>query len=191
MPSVTRPSKRFAPIVLACGLLTAGCYQGANGTVNLQPPSGNGTFFEVPAADGTAADQAGMVLVQGANIVAAQSGDAALSLTMINTTEVDDALVGITTAEGASAQLSAPVEVKADSAVQVGGPQGVAVPITGLGVKPGEYAPLVLSFRNAGVSTPQQVLVVPNVGYYQSYGPSPSPTPSATEEQGKVRKAKE
>lgn len=149
--------------------------------MNDQPPSGNGTYFEVPAADGTAADQAGMVLVQSATIIAAPSGDAALSLTMINSTDTDDALVGITTAEGASAGLAAPVPVKANSAVQLGGPGGVAVPITGLGVKAGDYAPLVLSFRNAGVSTPQQVLVVPNVGYYESYGPSasPSPTPEA------------
>lgn len=173
-PTGPRRPLRAAATAAAGSLLLAGCYQGFGTTVNDQPPTGNGTYFTVPAQDGP-------IWVQNTTIIAAPDGKSgALSFTMVNNTDQVEQLVAVQTDPATKVSQTAPIEIKPKAAVQVGGPSGVPIKLTDLTVPAGSYANVVLSFRVAGVSQPQQVLVVPPAGYYASYAPSPDPTPTPT-----------
>lgn len=156
-------------VAVLASMLTGGCYQGFNGTVNNQGPSGNGTEFTVPA-------DAGPIWVRNATIIVAPDGKrAAMSFTAVNNADAPDALMSITTDPQAKSSQDAPVEIAPRTAIKVGGPDGIPIEFSQWTVPAGNYAKLVFRFRDAGVSTPQEVLVVPAIGYYASYAPSKAP----------------
>ena len=160
---------RVAP-ALAVSLLavlpTAGCYQGFDGTVNSQGPTGNGTDFTVPAEDGT-------VQVQDATLVAdpENPSTANLIMTVVNSGTAADALLSATigSAQGAT---EGPVTVEPGQSVRIGGPGGEpGIAVTGLTRPVGSYETVQLSFRDAG-SADATVLIVPATGYYEDYAPT-------------------
>lgn len=145
-------------------LPTAGCYQGFDGTVNTQGPTGNGTDFLVGED----------LKVQDTTLVVDPENPSAgnLIMTIINEGEVDDALVSASIESAGNGATEGPIEVRSGAAVKVGGPNGVpGVAFLGLTERPGSYATVTLQFRNAG-SAEAQVVVVPAVDYYAEYGPS-------------------
>lgn len=178
-----RPHRRLgllaaSSVAVLSAMLTGGCYQGFNGTVNNQGPSGNGTEFTVPADDGP-------IWVRNANIVVSPDGKrAAMSFTAVNNADVSDALVSITTDPRAKSSQTAAIEIAPKAAVKVGGPEGQPIELSGWSVPAGNYAKVVFTFRVAGVSTPQEVLVVPAIGYYASYAPSKAPEAKQKESTG-------
>ena len=151
-------------VSLVTVLPTAGCYQGFEGTVNSQAPTGNGTDFLVGAD----------IKVQDATLVTGpggESGVASLVLTIINESELPDALVKVSTEPATTSSQKAPIAVPAGRAVQVGGPAADQVVLTGLTVTPGSYATVSFSFERSGSGT-REIAVVPAVGYYEGYGPA-------------------
>lgn len=145
-------------------LPTAGCYQGFEGTVNSQGPTGNGTDFLVGAD----------IKVQDATLVTGpqgESGVASLIMTIINESELPDALVKVSTEPATTSSQKTPIAVTSGASVQVGGPADDQVVLTGLKVTPGSYATVTFSFERAGSET-RQIAVVPGVGYYEGYGPA-------------------
>jgi hypothetical protein len=145
-------------------LPTAGCYQGFEGTVNSQGPTGNGTDFLVGAD----------IKVQDATLVTGpqgESGVASLIMTIINESELPDALVKVSTEPATTSSQKTPIAVTPGASVQVGGPATDQVVLTGLKVTPGSYATVTFSFERAGSET-RQIAVVPAVGYYEGYGPA-------------------
>ncbi len=145
-------------------LPTAGCYQGFEGTVNTQGPTGNGTDFLVGPD----------IKVQDATLVTGpegQSGVASLVMTIVNEGELPDALVKVTTEPATTSSQKTPIAVRSGNSVQVGGPAQDQVVLTGLKVTPGSYATVTFSFERAGSET-RNVAVVPAVGYYEGYGPA-------------------
>ena len=158
----TRVSAALAVSLLAV-LPTAGCYQGANGTVNSQGPTGNGTDVKV-----------GTLQAQNTTLVAdaTGSGTAALVMTIVNDGESADALVAAALDSGATGATEGPVAVPAGAAVRLGGPGGEpAIAFSGITQTAGTYAEVTLSFRDAG-STTLPVAIVPAVGYYADYAPT-------------------
>lgn len=151
----SRTASALAISILAV-LPTAGCYQGFEGTVNTQGPSGNGTDFAVTE----------VLQVQDATLVASPDnpGAANLVMTIINKGEADDALLTAKVASGATGATEGPVEVAAGQAVPT------TVAFINLAEKPGYYADVTLSFRDAG-SVTQAVAVVPGTDYYADYVP--------------------
>lgn len=156
-------------------LPTAGCYQGAEGTVNSQGPSGNGQHFSVPPEEGT-------VQVQAATLVAdaADPARASLVMTLVNDGASADALVGVTVGSGVSGATGTPIAVGPGEAVAVGSPGAPAVTVAGVTAPEGSYETVRLTFRDAG-SAEAQLLVVPAVGYYEDYAPAPVATPEDAE----------
>ena len=158
-------SRTFAALA-ACTLAvlpTAGCYQGFEGTVNTQDPTGNGTDFEVGQD----------LLVQDTTLVADPDdpSTAALVMTVVNIGEVDDAVVSVANDQGAEGASEGPVLVPSGTAAQVGGPGNPSIVLTGLAKGPGTFTTVTLSFeRNGSVTTP--VAIVPATGYYADYGPT-------------------
>lgn len=136
---------------LLCVLPLAGCYQGANGTVNSQLPSGNGTNLSLNG-----------ISVQNTLVVTnpADSGKASLSFTMVNGSGADDALVGVTLAAPAKAKLPAAIPLPDAAAVAVGGASKSQVNVTGLRAPAGSYTELTLTFGQAG-EVSADVMVVP------------------------------
>jgi hypothetical protein len=154
-----------AAACLVAVLPAAGCYQGFEGTVSTQGPSGNGTDFEV-----------GDLKVQDATLVAdpQDPSQASLIMTIINEGEVDDALVGAQVGTSTAA-TEGPIEVASSTAVPVGLPEPgtPTVAFVDLPAKPGDFAPVTLQFRSAGSNPePIDVKVVLAEGYYEGYGPS-------------------
>lgn len=149
---------------LVAVLPAAGCYQGFDTTVNSQPPTGNGTDFRV-----------GDLKVQDTTLVSDGSGQAALLVTVVNEGEVDDALVAVSTDPASTSDQSGELAVASGRAVQVGNGAPDSITLRGLTVPAGSYATVTFSFREAGQST-QQVLVVPAAGYYEGLGPSAQPS---------------
>jgi hypothetical protein len=157
-----------AAVALAASLLTvlptAGCYQGADNTVNTQGPTGNGTDFLVGAD----------IKVQDATLVTGpegQSGVASLVMTIINEGEMPDALVTVSTEPATTSSQRTPIAVTPGAAVPVGGSATDQIVLTGLSVTPGSYATLTVSFERSGSET-RRVAVVPALGYYEGYGPA-------------------
>lgn len=157
-----------AAVALAASLLTvlptAGCYQGADNTVNTQGPTGNGTDFLVGAD----------IKVQDATLVTGpegQSGVASLVMTIINEGEMPDALVTVSTEPATTSSQRTPIAVTPGAAVAVGGSATDQIVLTGLSVTPGSYATLTVSFERSGSET-RRVAVVPALGYYEGYGPA-------------------
>lgn len=157
-----------AAVALAASLLavlpTAGCYQGADNTVNTQGPTGNGTDFLVGSD----------IKVQDATLVTGpegQSGVASLVMTIINEGEMPDALVTVSTEPATTSSQRTPIAVTPGAAVQVGGSATDQIVLTGLSVTPGSYATLTVSFERSGSET-RRVAVVPALGYYEGYGPA-------------------
>ena len=150
-------------VSLMAVLPAAGCYQGFEGTVNSQGPTGNGTDIEV-----------GALRVQDTTLVAdaTGSGSAALIMTLINDGEADDALVSASIESVGAGATEGPIQVAAGSAVKVGGPAGSpAIAFTGLTQPAGTYVDVTLSFRDAG-STTVPVALVPGTGYYADHAPA-------------------
>lgn len=163
---------RAAATLAAClvaVLPTAGCYQGSEGTVNTQPPTGNGTDFHV-----------GDLLVQDTTIVASPANPkrASVVFTVINDGETDDALATVKVGTTEATIRTAPLAAPSGQAVQVGGPSENQVVVGGLDISAGSYADVVVTFRNAGASEPQRVLVVPAEGYYAGWGPAAAVLPN-------------
>jgi hypothetical protein len=161
-------SRAAAAVVvsLVAVLPSAGCYQGFDDTVNSQGPTGNGTDFPIGAD----------VLVQDATLVTGPEGAsdvASLVLSIINNGEVPDALVTVSTEPSTTSSQRAPIAVQPGTSVQVGGPAGDQIVLTGLQVTPGSYATVTLSFERGGSET-RNIAVVPAVGYYEGYGPAPT-----------------
>lgn len=157
-----RVSAALAVSLLAI-LPAAGCYQGFDGTVNSQDPTGNGTDFEV-----------GDLRVQNTTLVAdaSGSGTAGLTMTIINDGEADDALVSASIESVGAGATEGPVQVAAGSAVKVGGPGGApAIAFIGLTQPAGTYADVTFTFRDAG-STTVPIALVPGTDYYQDYAPT-------------------
>lgn len=161
----SRAAVALAVSVLAV-LPTAGCYQGFEGTVNTQGPTGNGTDFLVGSD----------IKVQDATLVTDPegSGAAALVLTIINEGELPDALVKVSTEPATTSSQKSPIAVKSGASVQVGGAAQDQVVLSGLTVDAGSYATVTFSFERAGSET-RSVAVVPAVGYYEGYGPATAP----------------
>jgi hypothetical protein len=157
---------RTAAALAACLLAvlpTAGCYQGFDDTVNTQGPTGNGTDFLVGED----------LKVQDATLVVdpEKPSNGNLIMTIINEGEVDDALVSATIESAGNGATEGPIEVRAGTAVKVGGPGGApGVAFIGLTEPPGSYATVTVQFRNAG-SEQVDVVVVPATDYYADYGP--------------------
>jgi hypothetical protein len=164
----SRASAALAVAVL-CVLPTAGCYQGVEGTVNSQGPSGNGTDFGLPSEP---PDAPKVLKIQDATIVAdPENGrQASVIFTLINSGEKPEALRAIRVGTTNATIRTAPIAVPAGGAVKVGGPSEHQVVVTGLDVPAGSYAPLVMEFAQAGTAT-ANVAVVAAVGYYADYGP--------------------
>lgn len=157
-----------ALVSLAVALPTAGCYQGSTSTVDAQPPTGNGTDFEVGEG----------FLVQDATLVADGSGSASLLLTMINNGARADALASVTTEPASKSSQTSAIVVQPGTAVRVGAGTGPSagseqIALSKLNVPVGSYAAVTFTFRDAG-SSEQQVAVVPATGYYAGLGPSAS-----------------
>lgn len=158
----TRVSAALAVSLLAV-LPTAGCYQGFDGTVNSQGPTGNGTDVEL-----------GTLQVQNTTLVAdaSGSGTAALVMTIVNDGQAADALVAASIDQVGSGATEGPVVVPAGAAVRVGGPGGEpAIAFTGITQPAGTYAEVTLTFRDAG-STTAPIAIVPGTGYYADYAPT-------------------
>lgn len=149
-------------VSLLAVLPTAACYQGADNTVNTQPASGNATDFRV-----------GDLLVQDTTLVAATngSGRASLIFTVVNAGTTDDSITSISVGGTAATLRTAPLLLPAGASVKVGGDSPHQVLVTGLKTAAGSYAEVSMTFRNAGTTT-QQVVVVPATGYYAGYGPA-------------------
>jgi hypothetical protein len=150
-------------VSLLAVLPAAGCYQGFNGTVNSQDPTGNGTDFEV-----------GALRVQNTTLVAdaSGSGSAALVMTIINDGAADDALVSASIESVGAGAAEGPIQVAAGSAVKVGGPGGdPAIAFVGLTQPAGTYADVTVTFRDAGSAT-VPIALVPGSGYYEDYAPT-------------------
>ena len=150
-------------VCLVAVMPVAGCYQGFEGTVNSQGPTGNGTDFAVGED----------LLVQDTTLVANPDDpkDAAVALTVINEGEVDDALVAVTNDKGEKGAIEGPVKVQSGTAVRVGGEGNPTIVLTGLSKKPGDFTTITLQFERAGDAT-AEVAVVPATGYYEGYGPT-------------------
>lgn len=160
---------RVAP-ALAVSLLavlpTAGCYQGFDGTVTSQGPTGNGTDFTVPP-DG------GAIMVQDATLVAdpEDPSTANLIMTVINGGTEADALLSATigSTQGAT---EGPVTVQPGQSVRIGGPGGEpGIAVTGLSTPLGGYETITVTFRDAG-SADATAILVPATGYYEDYAPT-------------------
>lgn len=146
---------------LACVLSLGGCYQGFHGTVNAQPPSGNGKYLSLNG-----------IAVQNTLVVTdpADSGKAALSFTMVNASGGADALVGVALETPANAKLAGPIALPDKSAVAVGGTSPSQITVTRLQAPPGSYTKLTLQFAQAG-EVSASVLVVRGTGVYAAYAP--------------------
>lgn len=170
-----KPSSR-AFVLLTCALAVlpaGGCYQGFNGTVNSQQPSGNGTYLSQ-----------GGISVQNAVLVSgtAESGTSALSFTMVNVSETADALESVTVPAPATAGLAGPIELPARNVIAVGGPNEHQIDLTKFQTPAGSYADVVFKFREAG-ELAGQVLVVPPTGAYAAYAPSAKPTKASADKE--------
>lgn len=185
----SRTTAALAVAVLSV-LPAAGCYQGADNTVNTQGPTGNGTDFGLPADAGDLQT----LLVQDATIVAGTGNSRAASVvfTIVNEGEVAEALRAVRVGTTSATIRTAPITIPSGGAVQVGGPSEHQVVVTGLDVPAGSYAELAMEFKEAGTAT-AKVAVVPAVGYYADWGPraaaeqvagvaSPAPSVEATTE---------
>ncbi len=177
MPSRTRYSaavtrSRALATVAAClvaVLPLAGCYQGFEGTVSTQSPSGNGTDFEV-----------GDLKVQDATLVTdpADPSRASLIMTVLNEGETDDALASASV-EQASGAITGPTALPSGGVLPVGLPgAATSIAVDGLAAKPGDFAALTVSFEAAG-STPDPIDVKVVVGedYYAEFAPAAAPAP--------------
>jgi hypothetical protein len=168
---VTR-SRTLAAVAacLVAVLPLAGCYQGFDGTVSTQSPSGNGTDFEV-----------GELKVQDATLVTDPDDPtrASLIMTILNEGETDDALAtaSVSAVEGA---ITGPTALPSGAVLPVGLPGATtSVLVDGLTAKPGDFAELTMSFQAAG-STPEPIDVKVVVGedYYAEFAPAAaSPAP--------------
>ncbi len=163
-------SRALAAVVTMLTVLpAAGCFQGFDGTVNSQPPTGNGTDFRVGDS----------IKVQDATIVAADSRGTAGSLlfTVVNDGVVDDALTSVRTEPASTSSQDGAISVRSGRTVRVSTDEKESIALTGLGVAPGSYATVTFSFREAGDST-QMVAVVPDSGYYAGLAPAGGEEPS-------------
>jgi hypothetical protein len=151
-------------VCLAAVLPTAGCYQGFEGTVNTQGPSGNGTDFVV-----------GDLKVQDATLVTDPEDPTAASLimTLLNEGETDDSLVAATVGTSTGA-TEGPIALPSGAVVPVGSPEpgSPSIAFIGLTAKPGDFAPVTLRFGSAGSTEPVGVKVVVGEGYYADYAPT-------------------
>ena len=166
-------------VALICVLPTAGCYQGFNGTVNTQGPSGNGTDFGLPSEP---PDAPKVLKIQDATIVADPENGrrASVIFTLINSGDRPEALRAVRVSTTSATIRTAPIAVPAGGAVQVGGSSEHQVVVTGLDVPAGSYAELVMEFAQAGTAR-ANVAVVPAVGYYADYGPGAEATDQPTQ----------
>lgn len=163
---------RALAVSLFAVLPAAGCYQGFEGTVNSQEPTGNGTDLVV-----------GDVLVQNAVLVAEPSGagEAALSMSIINDGEMPDALLDVSTEPPSRSSQNSPIPMRSGEKVQVGGPSDEQIVLSGISTDPGSYATVTFSFQRSGSET-RQIAVVPAVGYYEEYGPAVEATEAPAQE---------
>ena len=141
--------------------LLSGCYIGKDAATQTQRNSGNGTSVVVPG-----------MTIDNATIVAGnpESGKGAFLGTLYNTTDQPDALIAISTDGGEAKLLPDPVPVPAMAAVAISSTSEAKADFQGLTERPGQYAPLTLTFRNAGEAEFSS-LVVPPYGYYLEAAP--------------------
>lgn len=120
-------------------------------------------------------DRESRVDVLAAVVVSSLPGEGTLVTSLVNNdTESADKLVGVT-GEGLKVQLTAPVEVPADSLVDLADTGAVAV--QGETVEPGKWARLTLTFES-GQTTEINVSVVP---YKDEYADVRLASPPAAE----------
>jgi hypothetical protein len=165
----SRPLAAVAACLLAV-LPLAGCYQGFDGTVSTQSPSGNGTDFQV-----------GDIKVQDATLVTdpADPTRASLIMTILNEGEADDALASASVGEVEGA-VTGPTALPSGAVLPVGLPGATtSVLVDGLAAKPGDFALLTMSFQAAGsTGEPIDVKVVVGEDYYAEFAPpAASPAP--------------
>ena len=102
----------------------------------------------------------GSVDVLGAVVVSSTDGEGTFVASLVNKSDTDDSLESMT-GEDVQVQLSAPVEVKADTLVNLA--DTGAVSVTGENVAPGKFVRLTLQFEG-GQTTEVNVPVVPGRG---------------------------
>ena len=123
----------------------------------------------------------GSVDVLGAVVVSSTDGEGTFVASLVNKSDTDDSLESMT-GEDLQVQLSAPVEVKADTLVNLA--DTGAVSVTGDSVEPGKFVRLTLQFEG-GQTTEVNAPVVPDEDEFSEVEPaspesesSPSPSPS-------------
>ena len=127
-------------------------------------------------------DRDGTIDVLGAVVVSTSDGTGTFVASLVNNDlEKSDALTNVT-AEDLQAQVTAPVEIKPESLVNLA--DMGAVSVTGENVRPGKFARLTLEFES-GQQTEVNVPVVAAESIYATVKPaspsssgSPSPSPS-------------
>ena len=102
----------------------------------------------------------GSVDVLGAVVVSSTDGEGTFVASLVNKSDNDDTLESVT-GEDLQAQVSSPVEVKADTLVNLA--DTGAVSVTGENVEPGKFVRLTLQFEG-GQKTEVNVPVVPARG---------------------------
>lgn len=98
-------------------------------------------------------------------LVVSDGDNGALVMTLVNNSHSDDALESATLDGNNVLMPGGPVAVRVGDAVNIGSDAGAVAGVMGLGVAPGHWADLSLTFANAGQSD-FQVLVVPNGDEY-------------------------
>jgi hypothetical protein len=118
----------------------------------------------------------GSVDVLGAVVVSSTDGEGTFVASLVNKSEDDDSLESVD-GEGLEVQMSAPVEIKADTLVNLADTGSVGV--SGETVTPGKFVRLTLQFES-GQSTEVNVPVVPHEDEFSEVelaSPESSPTP--------------
>lgn len=127
----------------------------------------------------------GSIDVLGAVVVSSTDGEGTFVASLVNQGEEADSLESLS-GEDIQAQVSSPVEVKADTLVNLA--DTGAVSVTGEDVSPGAFVRLTLQFEG-GQSTELNVPVVPDEDEFSDVEPaspggssesSPSASPSAS-----------
>ena len=167
----------FVVMALASVLALSGCALGFNAGTSQQQASGNGLTSNV---DGIQLRQ--MTVVADTK----NPTHGVLIGTIVNTTDTDNALVGVAAARTVVAVGTINVALPATSAVTLNSSAETTVALQGQ-LTPGTYVNLQLALKN-GTSIPVSLMVVPNDGNYadvtvpaaltdSGFAPSASATP--------------
>jgi hypothetical protein len=158
-----------AALALALSATGAGCSAGFDPPVFLVEPD-------------TVEAEVGDLRLRGLVLVKAEGGDSvALVGAVVNGGSAEDTLTKVEIAgQSAPLTLSPNLSVEPGQLLTLGGSEGEPVIVEGAGDLPvGVFAPVTLSFRNAG-SAELRLLVEDAEGIYQPYAPPGAPTPAAT-----------